>query len=288
LTTTWETSVRAEAARCADVEDHFEAIFGNSLLATSRFEEGQVWRITALTESEPDGDLLSKLRLALQVDEQVAAPVPVLDQDWVAKVQRDMPAIGAGRYWIFGSHVPLPPRDGRIPILVDAASAFGTGHHESTKGCLIALDRLSRRFAPEKILDVGTGTGILAVAAAKTWPARIVASDNDPKAIQVASHVVRQNGVAASVRCVLAEGVSGRSIVAAAPFDLIVANILAGPLAALAPAVRRHAAPGGRIVVSGILAVQTAQVVAAYRAAGFQLAETLRLGDWVTIVFRRP
>ncbi len=256
-------------------------------MATSRFEEGHVWRVTALTKTEPDGDLLSRLRLVLQVDERLAPPEPVPDQDWVAKVQRDMPAVAAGRYWVYGSHIPLPPRDGRIPIQVDAASAFGTGHHESTKGCLIALDRLSRDFAPTRILDVGTGTGILAVAAAKTWLANVVASDNDPKAVQVAAHVVRQNGVSGSVRCIVAEGLSGRAIAAAAPFDLIVANILAGPLAALAPAVWRRAAPSARIVLSGILAMQATQVVAAYRAAGFRRTEILRLGDWVTNGFRR-
>ncbi len=275
-------------ARCAPVEDLFEEVFGDALLAVTRFEDGHDWRVTALTGAAPDGDVLARLGLALQTEEILAAPVAVPPQDWVAKVQRDMPPISAGRYWVYGSHVTQIPLNAHIPILVDAAAAFGTGHHESTKGCLLALDRMSRHLRPKAILDIGTGTGILAVAAAKTWRVPVLASDNDPEAIRVANRVVRQNRVAALVCCVVAEGVAGRSVAARAPFDLITANILARPLAELAPAIARRAAPNARLVLSGILAVQTAQVAAAYRAVGFVRTRTTRLGEWVTLEFRRP
>ncbi|NQV82149.1 MAG: 50S ribosomal protein L11 methyltransferase [Alphaproteobacteria bacterium] len=275
-------------ARCAPVEDLFEDVFGDALLAVSRFEDGQVWLVTALTAAAPGADLVARLGLVLQTGEILAAPVAVPQQDWVAKVQRDMPPISAGRYWVYGSHVTQIPPSVHIPILVDAASAFGTGHHESTKGCLLALDWMSRHLRPKAILDVGTGTGILAVAAAKTWRVPVLASDNDPEAIRVANRVVRQNGVATLVRCVVAEGVAGRTVAAGAPFDLITANILARPLASLAPAIARCAARDARLVLSGILAVQTAQVTAAYRAVGFVRTRTLNLGEWVTLEFRRP
>ena len=285
---TWETSVYAKAERCEAVEAALEAVLGEMLLALTRFEDGADWRVTALTSSEPDYELLSRIDLALQRDETVAAPIKVPDQDWVGKVQRDMPPILAGRYWVHGSHVAGPGPFGTIPILVDAASAFGTGHHESTKGCLLMLDRLGRHLRPRRVLDIGTGTGILAIAAAKTWRMPVLASDFDPEAIRVAGRVVRQNGVGQWVHCAVAIGTTGRAAAERGPFELIVANILAGPLAALASAVARHAAPGARIVLSGILASQTAQVVASYRFAGLHRTHSIILGDWITLGFRRP
>ena len=285
---TWETSVYTETERCEAVEAALEAALDEMLLALTRFEDGTAWRVTALTSSEPDNELLSRLDLALQRDETVAAPIKVPGQDWVAKVQRDMPPILAGRYWVHGSHVVCPGPLGTIPILVDAASAFGTGHHESTKGCLLMLDRLGRHLRPRRVLDIGTGTGILAIAAAKTWRMPVLASDFDPEAIRVARRVVRQNGVGQWVHCAVATGATGRAAAERGPFELIVANILAGPLAALASAVARHAAPGAHIVLSGILASQTAQVVAAYRFAGLHRTHSIILGDWITLGFRRP
>jgi len=285
---TWETSVYAKAERCEAVEAALEAVLGEMLLALTRFEDGADWRVTALTSSEPDYELLSRIDLALQRDETVAATIKVPDEDWVAKVQRDMPPILAGRYWVHGSHVTGREPLGTIPILVDAASAFGTGHHESTKGCLLMLDRLGRHLRPRRVLDIGTGTGILAIAAAKTWRMPVLASDFDPEAIRVAGRVVRQNGVGQWVHCAVAIGTTGRVAAERGPFELIVANILAGPLAALASAVARHAAPGARIVLSGILASQTAQVVASYRFAGLHRTHSIILGDWITLGFRRP
>ncbi len=285
---TWEIAVQTEAPRCGAVEAALETRLGDTLLALSRFEDGTAWRVTALTSSEPDGDLLARLGLALQRDETVVGPTKVPDEDWVSKSQRDMPPITAGRFWVRGSHIKGAAPPAAIPILVDAATAFGTGHHESTEGCLLMLDRLGRYLRPASVLDIGTGTGILAVAAAKIWRVPVVATDVDPDAIKVATHVVQKNYVARWVRCVVATGTAGRETAAAGPFDLIIANILARPLAALAPAVARNAAPGARIALSGILTSQTAQVVAAYRNAGFYRTEGIILGDWITLGFRRP
>ncbi|MEK9945917.1 MAG: 50S ribosomal protein L11 methyltransferase, partial [Alphaproteobacteria bacterium] len=173
-------------------------------------------------------------------------------------------------------------------IVVDAAPAFGTGHHESTEGCLLMLDRLGRHLRPRRTLDIGTGTGILAVAAAKMWRTSVLATDIDADAVRVARHVVEENQVSTWVRCALARGTEGRATAAAGPFDLIIANILAKPLAALAPAVTRHAAPGAWIILSGILISQAAQVAAAYRGAGLYRTDAIILGDWITLVFRRP
>ena len=284
---TWETSVPTEAARCAAVEAVLEEIFGDMLLALSRFEDGKAWRLTALTASEPDDDLLDRLRLTLQSDETVVGPAKVPEIDWVEKLQRDMPPITAGRFWVRGSHVETTAPPATIPILVDAALAFGTGHHESTEGCLLMLDRLGRHLRPRRTLDIGTGTGILAVAAAKVWRKPVLATDIDADAVRVARHVVEANQVSTWVRCARARGTEGRATAAAGPFDLIIANILARPLAALAPDVARHAAPGAWIILSGILTTQAAQVAAPYRAAGLYRTDAIILGDWITLAFRR-
>ena len=284
---TWETSVYAKPERCESVETILEAGLSEILLALTRFEDGANWRVTALTSSELNYDLLSRIDRALQHDEPVTATIKVPEEDWVAKVQRDMPPILAGRYWVHGSHVAGPGPLGTIPILVDAASAFGTGHHESTKGCLLMLDRLGRHLRPRCVLDIGTGTGILAIASAKTWRVPVLASDFDPVAICVARNVVRQNGVDQWVHCTVAIGATGRAASERGPFELITANILAGPLASLAPSIARHAAPGAHIVLSGILASQTAQVVAAYRFAGLHRTHSITLGQWITLGFRR-
>ena len=284
---TWETSVLTEAARCDAVEAVLDEAFGDMLLALSRFEDGAAWRLTALTASEPDDELLDRLRLALQREETVVGPNKVPEIDWVAKLQRDMPPIMAGRFWVRGSHVEEVAPPATIPIVVDAAPAFGTGHHQSTEGCLLMLDRLGRHLRPRRTLDIGTGTGILAVAAAKMWRTSVLATDIDADAVRVARHVVEENQVSTWVRCALARGTEGRATAAAGPFDLIIANILAKPLAALAPAVTRHAAPGAWIILSGILISQAAQVAAAYRGAGLYRTDAIILGDWITLVFRR-
>ena len=285
---TWETSVYVKLERCESVETILEAALGEMLLALTRFEDGANWRVTALTSREPNYDLLSRIDLALQHDEPVAAMVKVPEEDWVAKVQRDMPPILVGRYWVHGSHVAGPGPLGTISILVDAASAFGTGHHESTKGCLLMLDRLGRHLRPRCVLDIGTGTGILAIAAAKTWRIPVLASDFDQEAIRVAGHVVRQNGVGQWVHYTVAIGATGRAASERGPFELIIANILAGTLATLASSIARRAAPGAHIVLSGILSSQTAQVVAAYRFAGLHRTHSIILGEWITLGFRRP
>jgi ribosomal protein L11 methyltransferase len=162
--------------------------------------------------------------------------------------------------------------------------AFGTGHHGTTKGCLEAYDRLlTDGFMPRSVADIGAGTAVLAIAAAKTAPNPVIASDIDPVAVEVAEANARANDVAGKLRCIEAEGFDHPDLAAGAPYDLIFANILKGPLIALAPDMRAQMADGGYAILSGILNEQADEVIAAYAAQGFRLVARDRLGDWTTI-----
>ena len=187
----------------------------------------------------------------------------------MAKSLEGLKPVRAGRFLVFGRHDRdrLKPND--LGIEIEAGQAFGTGHHGTTAGCLIAIAQEAKTRPIRNALDVGSGSGVLAIALAKLAKARVLASDIDPVATRVAEENVRLNGVAAHVRCITAAGLNGRAFAERTPADLIVANILAGPLAALAPAIRRAVAPGGTVILSGLLPEQRARIVATYRAAGW-------------------
>jgi ribosomal protein L11 methyltransferase len=204
--------------------------------------------------------------------------------DWVAESQKDRPPLRIGRFFVHGGHATCERPAGAIAIRIDAGQAFGTGHHESTRGCLLALDALARRGRPRRGLDLGCGSGILALAMAKLWRVPVLASDIDPLAVAVTRANARLNGVAPLVRSTLSDGAARRSLVSHGPYDVIVANILAPPLVAMAGGVSLILVPGGRLVLSGLLRDQAGAVLARYRARGLRLDRRLSLGDWVTLV----
>ena len=251
----------------------------------------EVCVVEALAATQPDAARLTAALALAAAGAGVAAPQPriepVEERDWVAETYRAFPEIAIGRYRIRGSHIaePLPP--GRIGITIDAAVAFGTGEHETTRGCLIALDRLAREIAPRHVLDMGCGSGVLGIAAARTWPCRVRASDIDRRAASVAAENARINGVAARLQVANADGYRSSLVREGAPYELIFANILARPLVRLAPALARHLAPGGRAILSGLLQWQEAQVLSAHRAQGLRLLFRIREGDWSTLVLAR-
>jgi ribosomal protein L11 methyltransferase len=216
----------------------------------------------------------------------VIAELP--ETDWVAKSLEGLKPVSAGRFLVHGRHDRGKVKPNDIAIEIEAGQAFGTGHHGTTAGCLIAIGREAKTRPIRNALDIGTGSGVLAIALAKLAKARVLASDIDPVATRVAEENVRLNGVAATVRCITAVGLSGRAFRDRAPYDLIVANILAGPLAALAPAIRRAAAPGGTVILSGLLPAQRARIVAACRGTGLVLARSMIVDGWLTLVLRRP
>ena len=210
------------------------------------------------------------------------------ETDWVAKSLAGLKPVRAGRFLVHGSHDRAAARPNDIAIEIEAGEAFGTGHHGTTAGCLLAIERVARARRTRNALDVGTGSGVLAIAIARLCGAPVVASDIDPTAVRVARENIRLNGVAARVRTIAAPGLSHAVIAAAAPYDLIVANILAGPLAAMAPDIARAAASNGVVILSGLLPEQRARIVAACRGVGLRLVRWSVRDGWLTIVFDRP
>jgi ribosomal protein L11 methyltransferase len=214
------------------------------------------------------------------------APLP--EADWVAKSLEGLRPVRAGRFLVHGAHDRDKRRPNDIGIEIEAGEAFGTGHHGTTAGCLIAIERTIRNRPIRNALDVGTGSGVLAIAIARLAHVPVLASDIDPVATRVAKANVRLNGVQPEVRVVTAAGLGTRVFRANAPFDLIVANILAGPLVGLAPSIRRVLAPGGTVILSGLLPPQTNRVAAAYRAAGLRFARAEQREEWMTLTFTLP
>jgi ribosomal protein L11 methyltransferase len=207
----------------------------------------------------------------------------------VAKSLATLGPVQAGRYRIHGSHDRGAGNANAIAIEIEAATAFGTGHHGTTAGCLRALSDLAKRRRIRSAMDVGTGSGVLAIAIAKTWRVPVIATDIDPIAVAVAAANARLNRAARDVRAVCADGLHHGLVRRSAPFDLIVANILAAPLAKFAPAIAANLAPGGTLILSGLLPDQRRWITAAYRTQGLALRRASVLDGWLTLIFeRRP
>lgn len=188
-----------------------------------------------------------------------------------------------------GTHLAAPSLPGRITLRLDAGLAFGSGEHGSTRGCLRALEAVARGSRPRRVLDLGTGSGILAIAAAKLLRVPVLGTDIDPWAVRVARQNARLNQVGPPrVATAQTPGWRGRAVLARAPYDLVLANILARPLCAMARDLARHLAPGGRAILSGLLASQARQVLAAHRRQGLVLERVVREGGWATLVVRGP
>ena len=284
----WRVAVTVAEAEA----ETFENALGGGAIATLRFENapGDMWRIDALYGEAPDaasvGARLALAAAALGVDEPAFAVERVPEEDWLARTREAFPPIRAGRYYIHGTHLPRLP-GGAIDIAIDAGTAFGSGEHQTTRGCLIALDGLARRLTVRRALDMGCGSGILAIAAAKTWRAAVTAIDIDPRAARVARSNAARNGVGGLVRTAAKDGYRSGAVRRAGPWDLIVANILAGPLVRMAPALARSLVPGGVAVLSGLLERQERAVLAAHRAQGLALRRRIALDGWHTLVLER-
>jgi len=283
----WRVDVMVPADRAEAVETALEHGLEDILLATARMLRGDAWLVQALC-SEPPGDgRLHAVLAGFGRLEPIVAQLP--DADWVAEGLKHLPPVHCGRVRVIGGHHP-PPRSGTADLLIDAGPAFGTGQHATTRGCLLALDRLARGRPPRRVLDLGCGTAILAMAAARLWRAArpaSVASDIDPPSVLEARRNLRRNGLARAAAVVAADGFRHPLIRRHAPYDLAIANILALPLIRFAPQVRRHLVPGGVVILSGLLDAQEPAVRNAYRAAGFILIGRIRLPGWPTLLMRR-
>jgi len=247
--------------------------------------------IKAISEHEPDRALIEVL--LGEVAAAFGLAPPALDvtwlagRDWLAENRRAFPPVTAGRYFIHGSHFRGAVPAGRIGLKLDAATAFGTGEHGSTRGCLLALDGLARRRRFRNVLDLGCGSAILAIAVAKTWGCPVVAADSDDEAVRVAAGNAERNGVANLVKAVSSDGYRAMALRRRAPYDLIVANILARPLCRLAAGLERHLAGRGVAILAGLLEDEAGGVLSTHRRRGLRLDHRITLDGWTTLVLRR-
>jgi ribosomal protein L11 methyltransferase len=239
--------------------------------------------VEALYQDAPDEAFLAALT-GLPVN---VAPLP--DQDWIRQSQEGLPPVRAGRFFVYGAHDAGALPAGLITIRIEAGLAFGTGHHETTALCLRALSEIHKSRHAEKlrILDLGCGTGVLAIAAAKLWRMPVLATDIDPVAIEVARENAHANEVVPLVHAVTADGMTHPAIRTRGPFDLVCANILAGPLTKLAPDVSAALAPRGIAILSGLLRNQENLVLSFYRAQGLVFRRAFRDGPWSALVLER-
>ncbi len=252
-------------------------------------EDGSgLWEVGCYFTEQPNETALAVLATAFGAKPFVVSELP--ETDWVAHVRRELKPVVAGRFFVYGSHDAdkVPDDEAVEPLLIEAAMAFGTGHHGTTLGCLRALDTLiGRGLVAKSVVDIGCGTAVLAMAAARIWSTPILASDIDQVAVDVAAANLRANGLEGRVRCVEAAGFDHPDLHAAAPFDLIFANILKGPLIALAPDLAAHMAPDGYAILSGILNEQADDVLSVYAQNGFNLIVRDEIVEWTTLTLQK-
>ena len=250
-------------------------------------EDGSgLWEVGAYFSEKPDDISLALLAAVFQAEEFKISELPQID--WVSKVQRSLKPVVAGRFFVYGSHDSDKVPPDCEPLLIEASMAFGTGHHGTTKGCLLALEQLfTDGFKAKNVIDVGCGTAVLAMAAARIFSANVIASDIDSVAHSVAKMNILANGLDRNIQCFEASGFAHEQIKTKNPFDLIFANILLAPLLAIATDISKYSLSGGYVVLSGILSEQAELVVNKYTGVGFSLSNQIEIGEWVTIIFRK-
>lgn len=253
-------------------------------------EDGGPWRVEGIAVDEPDR---ARLKAALNAAfPDGGAPDPAIDlippRDWIKENIFEFPPLTVGRFFIHGSHFDGPVPGGLIPLLLDAGTAFGSGEHGSTAGCLTCIGDLARRHQPARILDMGCGSGILGIATAKLWNATVVATDIDAEAARVTALNAQRNGVGHLVTAVTGPGYDSPVVRGAAPYGLIVENILARPIRRLSRDLARHLAPGGHAVLSGLVVRDAQLVITAHRRQGLRLIRHMTINGWRTLVMAKP
>lgn len=260
-------------------------------------EGSPLWRVDLFFAEKPDSSFLERIVKALALENWPHDAGYIEKRDWVAESQRQQPPIRAGRFFVHGAHDADKIPGGTDPIQIDAGQAFGTGRHETTWACLTVLDALSETLRPDCILDLGTGSGLLAIAAHRLWPkAHILASDIDATSIDVACEnfilnraKTRLSGErSCGIDAVVADGLEDPIFGQEGPFDLIVANILAGPLIKLSGDIARHLRTGGTLILSGLMTFQTDDVLDAYQKTGLQPVDRLVKGEWLALTLQKP
>lgn len=282
FTVTTPPTALANAQALADAFENHMLSDPLAVTVNETDEDQNLWNVVAYFADE---DAAESARAALAADGNVAA---VPDVDWVRRSLEGLPPVVAGRFFLHGSHDRARRRAGGVSLEIDAGTAFGTGHHGTTAGCLLAFDAIIKAARPRRIFDLGCGTGVLAIAAAAVARTTVLATDIDPEAVRVTIANARLNGLAPLLRARTAAGLHHTVIRAEAPFDLIFANILARPLAALAQGLAQTLMPGGILILSGLTRDQLRWIKACYLARGLVHARTITMGNWVALVMRKP
>jgi len=240
------------------------------------------WEVGAYFHDKPDEISILLLENAFGTAGFAISEIP--ETDWVAKVKRELSPVEAGQFFVFGKHDSHKLPKDRVGLLIEASMAFGTGHHGTTKGCLLALDKLVARDKKiDEVIDIGCGTAVLAMAVGKVSSSRIIASDVDQVAVEVALANLKANKLENRIACLQATGFEDTKIRSNAPFDLIFANILKPPLLDLAPCIRRYLKSGGHAIISGILDLQAIEIIEAYRQNDLEVQDRIDIGEWVTL-----
>jgi ribosomal protein L11 methyltransferase len=266
-------------------ESFFE---GQAAIAAFERPDGR-WDITVHFAAPPDEAQIRGL-VGIAAGDEVARDIAfdtVEAKDWVKATLEELVPVHAGRFIVHGHHDRAKIKPNKLGIEIEAALAFGTGHHGTTRGCLLLLDQVLKSRAPRRVLDLGTGTGVLAIAAAKALRRRVLASDIDPLSVRVAAENARLNGVGNLIETIGATGFSAPQFAGHGPFDLVLANILANPLRQMATPMASHLAPSALVILSGLLPHQAQGVIAAYRARGLVLKRHLQIEGWSSLLLRR-
>lgn len=286
----WKVVFQLEAAAASTAENSFD----DFALAVSGFEtdeENHIWTFELLCGEKPAMEEIERRLFVLTALHGVTLPkaeiLPVMKEDWLAKVARSFPPMNIGRFFVHGNHVTQSPPPGSIPIQVEAGAAFGSGEHGTTSCCLEAIDYLAKKRSFSRVLDMGTGSGILAIAAAKIWNTPVLAVDLDPVAVRVSEENAEINKVSQLVSCAVSDGYNSERVKRGAPYDLILSNILARPLVEFAPHLAKNLAPDGIAVLSGLLRTQEKQVLSAHLMQGLKLHKRFLGNEWCTLVLTR-
>ena len=276
---------RAEADRLSDILSELDP---SPASAVSVEEVSKVsWSLDAFCTNE---DLARETAAIIEREQPGARPsVQKLDdKDWVAVSLAGLPAVHAGPFVVAGAHQLAKYTSGKIPVWIEAGPAFGTGHHGTTKGCLESLALVARSRPLGKVLDIGTGSGVLAIAAIKAGATAALGTDLDGESIRIARENAKNNSTGRRLKLLHARGADHQMIRGGAPYDLVLANILARPLVSLAPAIAKLVRTGGRVVLSGLLNHQEPQVRSAYAGQGLVLVNRRRINGWSTLTYARP
>ncbi len=286
----WRLAITVPADQVPGFEAALDGVCG--ALTALETHEGGPWRIEGYTDVAPDEDAiragLALAAAAMQTDPPTLEVEFLTPRDWLAENLATFAPLHIGRFFIYPSHFDGHPPGGAIPFCIDAGMAFGSGTHPTTATCLRAMIDLSRRAPAARILDMGCGSAILSLAAARLWPAAVLGVDIDPASVTVATRNIADNRLKDRVRAVCGNGYRTHAVRRAAPFNVIVANVLARPLIGMAGDTAAAVRPGGTVILSGLLAKDAAWVAGHHRARGLRLVDRYRHDDWVTLVMERP